>query len=179
MISLLSSTAWWKQDTASASQVPRNQTRTTLTCGSGTILTTRMTIRRTPPAIPGEHGHDYIQFTYGSLSWQSKEPNGGAQCTDMHRPSRQSPFLDESHRSLMVYPKHHWSRLILDPGAMTEKTSRSRKRANSPAWGFAKFSSKPSSSKPIETQRESLDSLPSVEKTCRLFSVYGRKPCAL
>ncbi|GAM39469.1 esterase family protein [Talaromyces pinophilus] len=32
-------------------------------------------------AITGEHEHDYIQFTYGSLSWQSKEPNGGAQCT--------------------------------------------------------------------------------------------------
>ena len=30
--------------------------------------------------IVGEHQHDYIQFTYGGLSWQSKTPNGGASC---------------------------------------------------------------------------------------------------
>jgi hypothetical protein len=32
-------------------------------------------------AITGEHENDYIQFIYGDLSWQSKSPSGGAQCT--------------------------------------------------------------------------------------------------
>ena len=31
--------------------------------------------------ITGEHENDYVQFTYGSLSWQSKTANGGASCT--------------------------------------------------------------------------------------------------
>ena len=30
--------------------------------------------------ITGEHNHDYVQFTIGGLSWQSKTPNGGASC---------------------------------------------------------------------------------------------------
>ena len=30
--------------------------------------------------ITGEHEYDYVQFTYGSLSWQSKKPNGGGRC---------------------------------------------------------------------------------------------------
>ena len=33
-----------------------------------------------PLVITGEHGYDYIQFTYGDLSWQSKKPNGGGRC---------------------------------------------------------------------------------------------------
>ena len=34
-----------------------------------------------PLVITGEHKNDYVQFTYGSLSWQSKKPNGGGTCT--------------------------------------------------------------------------------------------------
>ena len=34
-----------------------------------------------PLTITGEHENDYVQFTYGSLSWQSKTPNGGGSCT--------------------------------------------------------------------------------------------------
>lgn len=34
-----------------------------------------------PLVITGEHQHDYVQFTIGKLSWQSKNPNGGASCT--------------------------------------------------------------------------------------------------
>lgn len=34
-----------------------------------------------PLIITGEHENDYVQFTYGSLSWQSKTPNGGGSCT--------------------------------------------------------------------------------------------------
>lgn len=30
--------------------------------------------------VTGEHRHDYIQFTYGGLSWKSETPNGGAHC---------------------------------------------------------------------------------------------------
>ena len=33
-----------------------------------------------PLVVTGEHKNDYIQFTYGSLSWQSKTPNGGGRC---------------------------------------------------------------------------------------------------
>lgn len=33
-----------------------------------------------PLVITGEHDHDYVQFTYGSLSWQSTTPNGGGTC---------------------------------------------------------------------------------------------------
>ncbi|CAD6593247.1 MAG: hypothetical protein ASARMPRED_007178 [Alectoria sarmentosa] len=31
--------------------------------------------------ITGEHENDYVQFSYGSLSWQSKTPNGSGSCT--------------------------------------------------------------------------------------------------
>lgn len=34
-----------------------------------------------PLVITGEHENDYVQFTYGNLSWQSKTPNGGGTCT--------------------------------------------------------------------------------------------------
>ena len=33
-----------------------------------------------PLVITGEHEYDYIQFTYGNLSWQSRKPNGGGRC---------------------------------------------------------------------------------------------------
>lgn len=35
-----------------------------------------------PPTLetPGEHENDYVQFAYGSLSWQSKTLDGGARC---------------------------------------------------------------------------------------------------
>ena len=33
-----------------------------------------------PLVITGEHKSDYVQFTIGALSWQSKSPNGGASC---------------------------------------------------------------------------------------------------
>lgn len=35
-----------------------------------------------PIVVTGEHSNDYVQFTYGDLSWQSKEPNGGAYCNN-------------------------------------------------------------------------------------------------
>ncbi|KAL8740124.1 MAG: hypothetical protein Q9190_007142, partial [Brigantiaea leucoxantha] len=31
--------------------------------------------------VTGEHEHDYIQFDYGDLHFQSRNPNGGGQCT--------------------------------------------------------------------------------------------------
>lgn len=34
-----------------------------------------------PLVITGEHENDYVQFTYGNLSWQSKTPNEGGSCT--------------------------------------------------------------------------------------------------
>lgn len=36
-----------------------------------------------PLEITGEHENDYVQFTYGDVSWQSKTPNdeAGAGCT--------------------------------------------------------------------------------------------------
>ena len=34
-----------------------------------------------PLVITGEHESDYVQFTIGGLSWQSKSPNGGVSCT--------------------------------------------------------------------------------------------------
>lgn len=33
-----------------------------------------------PLIITGEHDKDYVQFTLGALSWQSKTPNGGGYC---------------------------------------------------------------------------------------------------
>lgn len=35
-----------------------------------------------PIVIVGEHQHDYVQFKYGELFWQSKTPNGGAECNN-------------------------------------------------------------------------------------------------
>lgn len=34
-----------------------------------------------PLVVIGEHEHDYVQFTYGSISWQSKTPSDGGSCT--------------------------------------------------------------------------------------------------
>ena len=34
-----------------------------------------------PMVVVGEHENDYIQFTIGTLSWQSRTPSGGASCT--------------------------------------------------------------------------------------------------
>lgn len=34
-----------------------------------------------PLVITGEHENDYLQFTYGTLSWHSNTPNGGGSCT--------------------------------------------------------------------------------------------------
>ena len=48
-----------------------------------------------PLAITGEHENDYIQFTYGSLSWQSKQANGGAQCSVGGWNPRDGPVCDE------------------------------------------------------------------------------------
>ena len=47
-----------------------------------------------PIAITGEHDDDYVQFTYGSLSWQSKQPNGGAQCSVGGWNPRDGPLCD-------------------------------------------------------------------------------------
>ena len=33
-----------------------------------------------PLVVTGEHENDYVQFTYGGLSWQSRTPNGGGRC---------------------------------------------------------------------------------------------------
>jgi len=35
-----------------------------------------------PVQITGEHENDYIQFTYGSLSWTSKDKTGAANCSN-------------------------------------------------------------------------------------------------
>ncbi|KAL8652672.1 MAG: hypothetical protein Q9210_002548 [Variospora velana] len=45
-----------------------------------------------PLVITGEHQDDYVQFTIGGLSWQSKEPNGGASCTVGGWDPRQGPI---------------------------------------------------------------------------------------
>lgn len=34
-----------------------------------------------PLITTGEHENDYVQFTYGTLSWPCDTPNGGALCT--------------------------------------------------------------------------------------------------
>ena len=44
-----------------------------------------------PLVVTGEHKGDYIQFTYGGLSWQSKSPNGGASCNNGGWDPRQGP----------------------------------------------------------------------------------------
>jgi hypothetical protein len=44
-----------------------------------------------PLVVTGEHKNDYVQFTYGGLSWQSKTPNGGAHCDVGGWDPRQGP----------------------------------------------------------------------------------------
>ncbi|KAG8529632.1 uncharacterized protein KY384_005112 [Bacidia gigantensis] len=46
--------------------------------GSSYSFTSKL---KDPLVITGEHENDYVQFTIGTLSWQSKTPNGGASCT--------------------------------------------------------------------------------------------------
>ena len=48
-----------------------------------------------PLVITGEHENDYVQFTYGGLSWQSKEPNGGASCSVGGWDPRDGPVCDD------------------------------------------------------------------------------------
>ena len=45
-----------------------------------------------PIVVTGEHEHDYIQFTYGGLSWRSKTPNGGAYCNNGGWDPRDGPI---------------------------------------------------------------------------------------
>lgn len=45
-----------------------------------------------PLVVTGEHQNDYIQFTYGGLSWQSKMPNGGAYCNNGGWDPRSGPI---------------------------------------------------------------------------------------
>ena len=47
-----------------------------------------------PLVITGEHENDYVQFTYGDLSWQSKTPNGGGSCTVGGWDPRDGPVCD-------------------------------------------------------------------------------------
>ena len=47
-----------------------------------------------PLVITGEHENDYVQFTYGDLSWQSKTPNGGGSCTVGGWDPRDGPICD-------------------------------------------------------------------------------------
>lgn len=48
-----------------------------------------------PLVITGEHEHDYVQFTYGSLSWQSMTPNGGGTCTVGGWDPRDGPICND------------------------------------------------------------------------------------
>ena len=43
----------------------------------------------------GEHENDYIQFTIGGLSWESRTPNGGASCSVGGWHPRDGPICDE------------------------------------------------------------------------------------
>ena len=47
-----------------------------------------------PMVITGEHENDYVQFTIGTLSWQSKTPQGGASCTVGGWDPRDGPVCD-------------------------------------------------------------------------------------
>ena len=47
-----------------------------------------------PLIITGEHEHDYVQFSIGALSWQSKTPNGGASCKVGGWDPRHGPVCD-------------------------------------------------------------------------------------
>ena len=48
-----------------------------------------------PIVITGEHENDYVQFTYGSLSWQSKTPNGGGSCNNGGWDPRDGPICGQ------------------------------------------------------------------------------------
>ena len=48
-----------------------------------------------PLIITGEHENDYVQFTYGSLSWQSKTPNGGGRCNNGGWNPRDGPICGQ------------------------------------------------------------------------------------
>lgn len=48
-----------------------------------------------PLVITGEHENDYVQFTYGGLSWQSKTPNGGGSCDVGGWDPRDGPICDD------------------------------------------------------------------------------------
>ena len=48
-----------------------------------------------PLVITGEHENDYVQFTYGGLSWQSKTPNDGGICTVGGWDPRDGPICDD------------------------------------------------------------------------------------
>ena len=48
-----------------------------------------------PLVITGEHENDYVQFTYGGLSWQSKTPNGGGSCAVGGWDPRDGPVCDD------------------------------------------------------------------------------------
>jgi hypothetical protein len=45
-----------------------------------------------PLVITGEHRHDYIQFSYGDIGWQSKAPNAGGHCNNGGWDPRQGPI---------------------------------------------------------------------------------------
>ena len=48
-----------------------------------------------PLVVTGEHENDYIQFTYGGLSWQSKTSNGGAYCNNGGWDPRDGPICGQ------------------------------------------------------------------------------------
>lgn len=60
--------------------------------GSGAIIQGPLP---NPIAITGEHENDYIQFTYGGLSWQSRTPNGGGSCGVGGWDPRDGPVCDD------------------------------------------------------------------------------------
>ena len=47
-----------------------------------------------PLKVTGEHEHDYIQFDYGDLHFQSRSPNGGGQCSVGGWDPRDGPVCD-------------------------------------------------------------------------------------
>lgn len=49
-----------------------------------------------PLSITGEHENDYVQFTYGTLSWTSKKANGKAKCTNGGWDPRGGPGCDRN-----------------------------------------------------------------------------------
>jgi hypothetical protein len=47
-----------------------------------------------PIHVTGEHEHDYIQFTYGTLSWTSRGTSGPATCSNAGWNPRDGPICD-------------------------------------------------------------------------------------